>query len=101
MGTIRDKNSTEKQIMTEIIEAVRESVKFCRREIGEETPPKFCARPIKHVNAHHWCDECRAERLPFWPAGGPVEPVAASEPVPAPAAAVEPEPLTPGHLEAV
>jgi hypothetical protein len=47
-----------------------ESFKLCRREVGDETPVKFCARAIKHKNILNWCDECRAARLPYWP---PVE----------------------------
>lgn len=51
--------------------------KLCRREPVEKEGQAvvYCAKPIKTPNASNWCDECR-QRLPFWPAGDAVEPVA-------------------------
>lgn len=84
------------------------AVKYCRREIGDETPTKFCMRPVKHVNALDWCDECRDERLPFWPAGDAPKAVkgeeigggAARAAVLSEQAARAVEPLTPDKFEA-
>jgi hypothetical protein len=66
--------------------------KLCRREPieKENSPVKFCAKPIDKPNANNWCAECR-KRLPYWPTGKSVEDPALTKPGAAPA------PLTPSQ----
>ncbi len=48
---------------------MEETFALCRREI---TLPaggsRLCCKTIEKKNALNWCGDCRAERLPMWPA---------------------------------
>lgn len=47
---------------------------YCRHKNAEGV---LCGRRIARATSLHWCDECRAERLPLWPAND--EPLIAAD----------------------
>ena len=56
--------------------AAKTKIVYCRREItliaksADKTTEIVvpCGKKIAKVNALDWCDDCRTERLPMWPA---------------------------------
>lgn len=51
--------------------ATNDPVRYCRRQDASGKP---CYKPIAKRNALSWCEDCRAARLPFWPANDAVTP---------------------------
>lgn len=59
--------------------AAKTKPNYCRRQItmilrsanSQTEQIVFCMKTITTANALDWCNDCRAERLPLWPANDP------------------------------